>query len=41
MQQVAQIIQRDVTPGFVVAELAVYLNEHKIVRPGYTPPCRG
>jgi TnpA family transposase len=35
-QQSAQIVRRDVTPGFVVAELIVYLNEHKIVRPGYT-----
>ena len=24
------------TPGFIVAELIAYLNEHKIVRPGYT-----
>ena len=35
-QQVAQILRRDVTPGFVVAELVVWLNEQKIVRPGYT-----
>jgi TnpA family transposase len=35
-QQVTQIIRRDVTPGFVVAELVVWLNEQKIVRPGYT-----
>lgn len=35
-QQVAQIVRRDVTPGFIVAELIAYLNEHKIVRPGYT-----
>jgi hypothetical protein len=35
MQQAAPIVQRDVTPGFVVAELMAYLNEHKIVRPGY------
>ncbi len=35
-QQAAQIVQRDVTPGFIVAELIAYLNEHKIVRPGYT-----
>ena len=34
--QVAQILRRDVTPGFVVAELVVWLNEQKIVRPGYT-----
>jgi hypothetical protein len=35
-QQAAQIVRRDVTPGFVVAELIVWLNEQKIVRPGYT-----
>lgn len=32
----AQIVRRDVTPGFVAAELIVWLNEHKIIRPGYT-----
>ena len=36
MQQAAQIVRRDVTPGFIVAELIAYLNDHKIVRPGYT-----
>ena len=35
-QQAAQIVRRDVTPGFIVAELIAYLNEHHIVRPGYT-----
>ena len=35
-QQAIQIVQRDVTPGFVAAELIVWLNEHKIIRPGYT-----
>ncbi len=35
-QHAAQVVRRDVTPGFVVAELIAYLNEHKIVRPGYT-----
>src|SRR5271156_6272564 len=35
-QQAAQIVRRDVTPGFVVAELIAWLNERKIVRPGYT-----
>lgn len=35
-QQAAQIVRRDVTPGFVAAELIVWLNGHKIVRPGYT-----
>jgi TnpA family transposase len=35
-QQAAQIVRRDVTPGFVVAELIIWFNEQKIVRPGYT-----
>ncbi len=35
-QHIAQVVLRDVTPGFIVAELIPYLNEHKIVRPGYT-----
>jgi hypothetical protein len=35
-QQAAQIVRRDVTPGFIVAELIVWLNERKIIRPGYT-----
>ena len=35
-QQAEQIGRRDVTPGFVAAELIVWLNEHKIIRPGYT-----
>jgi len=35
-QQAAQIVRRDVTAGFVAAELIVWLNEHKIIRPGYT-----
>jgi len=35
-QQATQIVRRDVTPGFIVAELIAWLNEHKIVRPGYT-----
>jgi hypothetical protein len=29
-----QIVRRDVRPGFVAAELIVWLNEHKIIRPG-------
>lgn len=29
-------MRRDVTPGFIVAELIAWLSEHKIVRPGYT-----
>ena len=36
LQQAAQVVRRDVTPGFVAAELIVWLNEHRIVRPGYT-----
>lgn len=35
-QQAAQIVRRDVTPSFVVAELIVWLNEYKIILPGYT-----
>ncbi|HET9642805.1 MAG TPA: DUF4158 domain-containing protein, partial [Burkholderiaceae bacterium] len=35
-QQAAQIVRRDVTPSFVVAELIAYLNAHKVERPGYT-----
>ncbi len=35
-QQAAHIVRRDVTPGFIVAELIAHLTEHKIVRPGYT-----
>jgi TnpA family transposase len=35
-QQSAQIVSRDVTPGFLVAELIAFLHERKIVRPGYT-----
>jgi TnpA family transposase len=36
VEQTAQIVRRDVTPSFIVAELIAYLHEHKIVRPGYT-----
>src|SRR5271155_695595 len=35
-QQAAQIVRRDVTAGFIVAELIAWLNERKIVRPGHT-----
>lgn len=35
-QQAALIVRREVTPGFVATELIVWLNEHKIIRPGYT-----
>jgi hypothetical protein len=34
--QLVQIVRRDVTLGFIVAELVAYFNEHRIVRPGYT-----
>lgn len=32
----AQIVRRDITPGFVATELICWLNEKKIVRPGYS-----
>src|SRR5271166_3421136 len=35
-QQATQIVRRDVTSGFIVAELIAWLNKRKIVRPGYT-----
>ena len=35
-QQATQTVRRDVTPGFVAVELIVWLNKHKIIRPGYT-----
>ena len=35
-QQATQTVRRDVTPGFVAAELIIWLNKHKIIRPGYT-----
>ena len=35
-QQATLTARRDATPGFVAAELIVWLNEHKIIRPGYT-----
>jgi len=35
-QQATQTVRRDVTPGFVAAELIVWLNKQKIIRPGYT-----
>jgi hypothetical protein len=35
-QQATLTVRRDVAPGFVAAELIVWLNEHKIIRPGYT-----
>ncbi|WP_148676056.1 DUF4158 domain-containing protein, partial [Klebsiella pneumoniae] len=36
LRHAARTVRRDVTPGFVAAELIVWLNEHKIIRPGYT-----
>jgi hypothetical protein len=35
-QQAAQTVRRDVTRGFVAAELILWLKEHKIIRRGYT-----
>ncbi|ENU8217700.1 DUF4158 domain-containing protein, partial [Salmonella enterica] len=34
--QAIHVVRRDVTPGFVATELIIWLNEHKIIRPGYT-----
>jgi Domain of unknown function (DUF4158) len=35
-EQATRIVPREVAPAFIVAELIVFLNEQKIVRPGYT-----
>lgn len=35
-QQAEQIVRRDAQPSFIASELIVWLNEHKIIRPGYT-----
>ncbi len=35
-EQALQMARRDVTPGFIAAELIIWLNENKIIRPGYT-----
>jgi TnpA family transposase len=35
-RQAESIVRRDVSPGFVAVELLVWLNDHKIIRPGYT-----
>jgi len=35
-EQARQIVRRDVTPGFVVAELVAWLNANKVERPGYS-----
>lgn len=32
----AQIVRRDITPGFVATELICWLNENKIIRPRYS-----
>lgn len=29
-------VRRDVPPDFVATELIIWLNGHKIIRPGYT-----
>jgi TnpA family transposase len=31
-----QVVSRDVTPSFILVELITFLNDQKIVRPGYT-----
>lgn len=36
VQRAEQIARRDITPGFIVAELMDDLRHHKIERPGYT-----
>lgn len=36
MQRAAQLVRRDVTPAFVLTELVIWLNQQRIVRPGYT-----
>jgi TnpA family transposase len=36
VQHATQLARRDITPGFIVAELITYLNEYKVERPGYT-----
>lgn len=35
-EQAIHIVRRDITPGFVATELIIWLNAHKIIRPGYT-----
>ena len=35
-RQAESIVRRDVSPGFVAVELLVWINDHKIIRPGYT-----
>lgn len=36
VNKTAQIVHRDVSPSFIVAELLIYLNENKIIRPAHT-----
>lgn len=36
LDRAAGLTRRDVTPAFILAELIVFLNSQKIVRPGYT-----
>ncbi|OOW86836.1 transposase [Xanthomonas campestris pv. vitiswoodrowii] len=35
-EQATQVARRDVTPGFIAAELIIWLNAYKVIRPGYT-----
>lgn len=35
-EQAAQIIKRDTSPNFIARELITFLNDIKVVRPGYT-----
>ncbi len=35
-EQAAQIIKRDISPNFIARELISFLNDLKVVRPGYT-----
>ncbi|EER4059391.1 DUF4158 domain-containing protein, partial [Escherichia coli] len=35
-EQAIHIVRRDITPGFIATELIIWLNAHKIIRPGYT-----
>jgi hypothetical protein len=36
VERATQVVSRDVTPSFILIELIAYLNDQKIVRPGYT-----
>ncbi|HFD3737944.1 TPA: Tn3 family transposase [Pseudomonas aeruginosa] len=35
-QQAVHIARRDVTPNFIATELIIWLNDQKMIRPGYT-----